>query len=128
MVGAAACALVAPETAGAAFALAVPVAWAGLGGAVVNAIRDEDDVGRPDGLVVPPEMAGFRDLIRLLVPVAVSTVGALCILALREQPGWSMVVRCMIGLALYLGLLRWWIVHRIDILARWRSFSAGARA
>ena len=128
LVGAVTCTLVAPGSAPAAFVLAIPILWAGLTGAVFNTIRDERDPGAgADGLIVPPEMAGFRDLMRTLFPVVASSVGTLSILAVRAQPDAGMVLRCLVGLGLYIAGVRWWIVHRSDLRQRWQTFTAGAR-
>ena len=110
------------------FALAIPILWAGLSGAVLNTVRDDQDPSsRSDGLVVPPEMAGFRDLMRTLLPVVASSLGVLSILAVRSQPDAGMVLRCLGGLGLYIAGVRWWVVHRTDLRHRWQTFAAGAR-
>ena len=128
LVGAATCTLVAPDAGPAAFALAIPILWAGLTGAVLNTVRDDQDPSsRSDGLVVPPEMAGFRDLMRTLLPVVASSLGVLSILAVRSQPDAGMVLRCLGGLGLYIAGVRWWVVHRTDLRHRWQTFAAGAR-
>ncbi len=128
LVGAAACSAVVPRAAAAAFTLAIPILWAGMAGAVLNTIRDEQDPGsRADGLVVPPEFAGFRDLMRTLLPVVASSLGTLTILAVRAEPTAGVVARCLAGLALYIALVRWWIVRRADLGQRWQAFVAGAR-
>jgi len=128
LVGAAACSAVDPRAAGAAFVLAVPMLWAGMAGAVLNTVRDDQDPGSGgDGLLVPPEFAGFRDLMRTLLPVVASTIGTLAILAVRAQPDAGMVARCVFGLGLYVALVRWWVVHRVDLRQRWETFAAGAR-
>lgn len=127
LVGAAACTIVAPDAAPAAFILAVPVMWAGMTGAVVNTVRDDHDPGSGgESLLVPPEMAGFSNLMRTLVPALASTLGTLTILAMREQPESAMVARCLFGLALYIAAVRWWIVHRVDLRHRWKAFAEGA--
>jgi hypothetical protein len=128
LVGAATCTVVAPDAGPAAFALAIPILWAGLTGAVLNTVRDDQDPSsRSDGLVVPPEMAGFRDLMRTLLPVVASSLGVLSILAVRSQPDAGMVLRCLVGLGLYIAGVRWWVVHRTDLRHRWQTFAAGAR-
>jgi hypothetical protein len=128
LIAAATCTAVAPDAAPAAFALAVPVLWAGMTGAVVNTVRDDHDLGSGgDNALLPPEMAGFRDLMRTLLPVVASTIGTLSILAVRARPDSGVVVRCLFGLVLYLAAVRWWIVHRVDLRQRWKTFAAGAR-
>jgi hypothetical protein len=130
LVGAAACALVAPASAPAAFALALPVVWCGMVGAVVNAVRDQFDPTqvsiRSSDLIVPPEVSGVRDVVRMLWPVLLSCAGMLAALAVRAEPDAGMVLRVLAGLMLWLLAVRWWLVHRQAILRRWREFAAGA--
>lgn len=130
MVAAAACAVVAPGSAPAAFALAVPVVWTGMVGAVVNAVRDQFDPTftrtRSTDLVVPMEVSGVQDVVRMLWPVVMSSIGMLAALAVREQPGTGMVLRALVGLVIWLVVVRWWIVHRQTIRHRWRNFAAGS--
>ena len=130
IIGAAACAAVAPDSASAAFALAVPVTLCGLVGAAVSTVRDQYEPLKVDTrsyeLVVPPEVAGFGDGFRMVWPVLVSAVGMLALLAVRSRPEVGTVVRALIGLGLWLTVARSWIVHRAEILRRWRAFAAGA--
>lgn len=127
MIAAAACAAVVPDAAGAAFALAVPVTLGGMTGAIVNAVREENTSAPSDGLVVPPEMSGFKDLIKLVVPVVVSSIGTLSILAVREQPDAGTVIRLLVGLILFLAAVGWWIVRRADLRRRWQNMLQEAR-
>lgn len=130
MIGAAVCTLVAPGSGPAAFALAVPVVWCGVFGAVVNAVRDEFDPSstatKSYELVVPPEVSGFSDVTRMVWPVAVSSAGMLAALAVRAAPNAGTVFRALVGLVLWLTAARWWLVHRSAIRRRWREFAAGA--
>jgi hypothetical protein len=128
LIGASVCSLVHDGSAPAAFVLAVPITWAGIGGAVVNTVRDDHTPTGGESPIVPPEMAGFRDLMRLVVPVVVSGVGTLAILAVRARPDVGVVLRSLLGLALYLLLVRWWLVHRVDLRQRWRTLLDGATA
>jgi hypothetical protein len=48
------------------------------------------------------------------------------VLAVRNRPEAGTVVRSLIGLVLWLTVARWWIVHRAEIVRRWRAFAAGA--
>lgn len=128
LIAATACSWVAPGSASAAFVLAIPMMWCGVAGSVVNTVRDDHvSEADPNSLVVPPEMAGFQDLIRLAVPVLVSSIGTATILAVRYQPDVGMVARCFVGLVLYLAVVRWWVVHRAELRQRWKSFVAGAQ-
>jgi hypothetical protein len=130
LIGAASCAVVAPDSAPAAFALAVPVTLCGLVGAAFSTVRDQYDPLRSETrsyeMVVPPEVAGFSDGFRVVWPVLVSAVGMLALVAVRSRPEVGTVVRALIGLGLWLTVARSWIVHRAEILRRWRAFAAGA--
>lgn len=127
LVAAAACAVLLPSSTGAAFALAVPVTWAGMTGAIVNAVRDSVDPAPSEGLVVPPEMAGFKQLVTVIVPVVISSLGTLSILAVREQPEVGTVVRALIGLALFIGAFGWWVDRRVETRQKWRRFVQEAK-
>ena len=130
LIGAGACAAIAPGSGPAAFALAVPIAWCGMVGAAVSSVRDQYDPLRVDTksyeLVVPPEVAGFGDAFRMVWPVLVAAVGMLAVLAVRSRPEPGMVVRSLVGLFLWLAVARSWLVHRSAITRRWREFAAGA--
>lgn len=129
LIGAAACSVVDPPSAGAAFALCVLVAWCGVGGAAVSVVRDsvtEMSGPKAEGLMLPPEVSGFGDVIKLAVPIVVAGIGTVPILALRAEPSVATLVRCLIGLVLYLSAVRWWIARRTVLRRQWRDFIAGA--
>ena len=98
--GATVVAVIEPDAAAAAFALALPVALLGMAGAVVSTVRDAPDPVAAESAFVPPEFAGFGNAMRVLVPVAISTLGALPVLAVREEPGWATIVRSIVGIVL----------------------------
>ena len=127
MAGAAACTAIAPRSAGAAFALALPITWSGMSGSVLNAVREQQTGPSDASMIVPPEMAGFGDLIKMGVPVILSSIGPLTILAVRSEPGVPMVLRSLIALMLFLAAMRWWITRRVAIRKQWQTFVAGAR-
>ncbi len=110
----------------AALALAVPVTWLGVGGAVVSVVRDAPDPIAQPSAVMPPEMAGFTSSIRLLLPVVVSALAALPVLAMRAEPTAGAVLRSVIGAAVALAALLWWVRRRDEWLRRWRAFTSGA--
>ena len=86
LVGAAVVALFEPDAAVAAFALAVPMAWVGACGAVVSTVRDAPDPVARNAPWTPPEFAGFGTAMRVLIPLAVSSIAAIPVVALRESP------------------------------------------
>ncbi len=79
--------MIEPDAAAAAFALALPIALLGMAGAVVSTVRDAPDPVVAESAFVPPEFAGFSSAMRVFVPIAISTLGALAVLVAREQAG-----------------------------------------
>lgn len=119
--------VVQPGAWAAALALGLPVTWLGVGGAVVSVVRDAPDpLAQPSAMMVP-EMAGFASSVRLLVPVIVSVLATLPVLAVRTDPSAATVVRCLVGLALALAALLWWVRRRDDWRRRWRAFIGAGR-
>ncbi|HWM19285.1 MAG TPA: hypothetical protein VNO51_06340 [Ilumatobacteraceae bacterium] len=125
--GAAVVALIEPDAAAAAFALALPVVLLGMAGAVVSTVRDAPNPVAAESPFVPPEMAGFGNAMRVLVPVAVSTLAALPAWAAREEPGSATVVRSIVGIALVVTAIGWWVTRRDRWRTAWQRFVAGAK-
>ncbi|MDQ3468728.1 MAG: hypothetical protein M3487_02990, partial [Actinomycetota bacterium] len=118
------------DRAAAAFALAVPVTWAGAAGAVVSIVRDAPDAlaAPASTAAVPPEFAGFTTTMRLLWPIAISTAGALPVLAMREQPDAGTALRAAIGALLLTAVVAWWVRRRDEWRHKVRAFLAEGRA
>ena len=95
LIAAAVVAVIDPDRAAAAFALAVPVTWAGVSGAVVSVVRDAPDpLAAPTASnIMPPEVAGFTSTLRLLWPLAISVVGVVPVALAVEFPTIGSVVR-----------------------------------
>ena len=89
-------------------------------------VRDAPDPIAQPSAVMPPEMAGFTSSIRLLLPVVVSALAALPVLAMRDEPTAGAVLRSVIGAAVALAALLWWVRRRDEWLRRWRAFTSGA--
>jgi len=129
MLAAAVVAAVEPERAIAAFALAVPVTLAGAAGAVVSVVRDAPDpVAAPASTAVPPEFAGFTTTMRVLWPLALSTLGALPVLAMRESPTAGTGGRSAVGAILFVAVVVWWVRRRDAWRRKVRSFLEEGRA
>jgi hypothetical protein len=130
--GAAVVAIARPEDWGGALALAVPVTLAGAGGAVVSIVRDAPDPlapATPTSAAVPPEFAGFTNTMRLLWPIALSTVASLPIVAMREEPTGGTAGRSIVAMLLIVAAVVWWVRRRDDLKAWWRGFlDAGRQA
>jgi len=127
LIGAATVALLEPDAAAAAFALAVPITWVGMAGSIVNAVRDSSTAATTDSVMVPPEFAGMGNALRALIPVIVSGLATIPILAAREQPEAATVFRSLIGLGLVIAGVAWWVRRREKWRASWRAFLEGAR-
>jgi hypothetical protein len=119
-----------PRAWAAAFALCVPLTCVGVGGAVVSIVRDAPDPLAPPvaaSAAVPPEFAGFTSTIRLLWPIAVSTVAGLAVLAVREMPTVGTVVRMVVAAGLLTAAIVWWVRRRDEWRAKWRNLLAEGR-
>lgn len=140
LVGAGAATIVEPTFASVAFALAVPLAWTGAIGAVVTTVRDAPEpasvgsttlMGADRGAESPfalPEFAGFSNIITGAMPIVLSAIAALPVLALSVEPTLSTVWRSLLGVALCLAVLTWWIVRRDRWVVQIREFFAAGRA
>jgi hypothetical protein len=122
LVGAAVVALFEPDAAGAAFALAVPMAWVGACGAVVSTVRDAPDPVARNAPWTPPEFAGFGTAMRVLIPLAVSSIAAIPVVAMREIPTVDTAVRCSVGLLLFTAACWWWVNRRQQWTEAMRGF------
>jgi hypothetical protein len=124
--GAVTFALVDPPAAVAALALALPITWAGMTGSVVSTLRD-DSTAEPDAnVMLPPEMTGTKDVIVLLIPLVVSSLGTTAILALRTVPAVSTAIQLVVALVAYVVLFGWWVRKRADIGQGWAEAKQGA--
>ncbi|MFK7916944.1 MAG: hypothetical protein AB8G14_02610 [Ilumatobacter sp.] len=124
----------------AAFVLAVPLAWAGAIGGVVATVKDAPEppsiaavsiTGAPRGAESPfalPEFAGFSSVGAGALPVILSAISAAPILALRFEPVSSTVWRSLLGVALCLVVMVWWVIRRDRWAVSIREFFAAGRA
>jgi hypothetical protein len=126
-IGAAVVAVLEPGAAGAAAALAVPMAWTGLAAGVVSTVRDTRDPVANESVMMPPEFAGIGNSLHALLPLAVGTVAAVPVVVLREDPSPGGVVRSVIGLLLVDAAVALWVLRRDRWRQSWRSLLAGAR-
>jgi hypothetical protein len=124
-----------PSHAAAAFALAVPVAWAGACGAIVSVVRDAPSPNKPTTpsgsaamSAVPPEFAGFTSSLRLLLPLVVSTISSITVLAMREAPSAGQAVRLGLLDILVVAATGAWVHKRDDWAAAWQRLLDGGRA
>ena len=131
--------MVEPAHAAASFALAIPLAWAAAIGAVVAAVKDAPDppeiadtnlMGVERGVDSPfamPEFSGFSSVGAGALPVILSAISALPVLALRFDPTLSTLWRSVVGVALSLAVMVWWVVRRDRWAGSIREFFIAGR-
>jgi len=138
LIGAGVAAVIDPSIAGGAFALAVPMTWAGAVGAVVVTVLDAPTAPNPTTLLgtprdaetsfMPPEFAGFSTLIKAALPVALTAVGTVPVFVARFADDAASVARSILGLALFIGLAVLWVRRRDPWTAKTRDFFEAGRA
>lgn len=143
IIGAVAASIVEPQHAAAAFAIAVPVAWAGAIGPVIGAVLDAappvsnaglgmtgkpTDTASREVSMMPPEFAGASNAISTFMPVVVSALGLLPIVAMNAAATPGTAMRIVVGLTLVLALLISWVRRRDRWAAKIRSFFEAGRA
>ncbi len=140
LVGATVATIVNTSHAAGAFALAIPVAWAGAIGPIVSTVRDAPApaavamttlTGRDrssDSPFALPEFAGASNIMTGLLPIVLSATAIGPIAAMRADPGAATALRSFVGVALCLALMGWWISRRDSWAVKVRSFFAEGRS
>lgn len=121
-IGAGAAVIVDPDLGAMAFAVAVPMVWAGALGPVVVTMLDAPSAPSPTTLLgtprdaetsfVPPEFAGFSTALKTLLPVLISAVGTAPVFVARFAGDASSVGRSLVALGLFTGLVVVWVRRR----------------
>jgi hypothetical protein len=127
-IGGATAASLEPDGAATAFALAVPMVWAGAIGAIVTTVRDASPTINDAAAMMPPEFAGFTSMIRSAFPMLLSIGAALPAIAVREAPGGATVVRSTAALALAVAACAWWVRRGHELRAKVKAFLDAGRA
>jgi len=140
LAGATTATLIDPGQAAAAFALAIPVVWAGAMGPVVATVLDAPPplaatnttlMGAPrnsESSLVPPEFAGFSTAFSSFLPIAISAVGTAPVLAMRFSADAATIGRSIVGVALFIALVAWWVRRHDTWSVKFRAFAAEGRA
>jgi len=138
LVGATTAYLVDPDVGPMAFAVAIPMVWAGAMGPVVVTMLDAPTAPSPTTLMgmprdaettmVPPEFAGFSTAFRTLLPVVISAVATIPVFVARFDSTASSVGRSLLGLALFTAITVVWVRRRDPWGARVRAFFEEGRA
>jgi hypothetical protein len=137
-IGAGAAVLVEPDLGAMAFAVAVPMVWAGALGPVVLTVLDAPTAPSPTTLLgrprdaetsfVPPEFAGFSTALKTLLPVAISAVGTAPVFVARFAGDASSVGRSLVALVLFTGFVVVWVRRRDPWSAKVRTFMEEGQA
>jgi len=138
MIGAGVATAIDPSLALGAFAVAVPMAWAGAMGAVVVTVLDAPTPPRATTLLgapadaessfVPPEFAGFSTVLKAMLPVVISAVGTIPVFVARFSGDAASVGRSIVGLALFITVVVLWVRRRDPWGAKIRTFFEEGRA
>jgi hypothetical protein len=138
LIGAAVAVLVDPDLGPIAFAVAIPMVWAGAMGPVVVTMLDAPTAPSPTTLLgtprdaetsmVPPEFAGFSTAFRTLLPVVISGVGTAPVFVARFAEDAASVGRSLVGLALFTTIVVVWVRRRDPWGAKVRAFFEEGRA
>jgi hypothetical protein len=127
-----------PDLGPLAFAVAIPMAWAGAMGPVVATVLDAPTAPTTTTLLgternsdislVPPEFAGFSTALRTLLPVVVSAVATAPVFVARFVGDAAGVGRSVIGLVLFIALVVLWVRRRDVWGMKTRAFFEEGRA
>ena len=121
-----------------AFAVAIPMVWAGAMGPVVVTVLDAPTTPSPTTLLgtprdaetsfVPPEFAGFSTALRTLLPVVLSVVGTAPVFVARFVGDAASVGRSVIALTLFIAVVVLWVRRRDVWGIKLRAFFEEGRA
>ena len=138
MIGASVASAIDPSVALGAFAVAIPMAWAGALGGVVVTVLDAPTPPRTTTLLgapadaetsfVPPEFAGFSTVLKAMLPVVISAVGTIPVFVARFSGDAASVGRSIVGLALFIAVVVLWVRRRDPWGIKIRTFFEEGRA
>ena len=138
LIGAAVAVLVDPDIGAIAFAVAIPMVWAGAMGPVVVTVLDAPTAPSPTTLLgtprnaetslVPPEFAGFSTALRTLLPVVISAIGTVPVFVARFADDGASVGRSLIALVLFITIVVLWVRRRDPWGLKLRNFFEEGRA
>ena len=138
LTGAAVAVLVDPDIDAIAFAVAIPMVWAGAMGPVVVTVLDAPTAPAPTTLLgtprnaetslVPPEFAGFSTALRTLLPVLISAIGTVPVFVARFADDAASVGRSLIALVLFITIVVLWVRRRDPWGIKLRNFFEEGRA
>lgn len=115
--------------------LALAAVLTGAAGATISVVRDAPDplAGNSSEMFMPPEMAGMTTVLRTLIPLIVSAVGAAMALGVRSAlvagttDPIANAVRGAVAAVLVAAAVATWVRFRDRLRARFRAFMAEGR-
>jgi len=138
LIGAASALIVDADISPIAFAVAIPMVWAGAMGPVVVTMLDAPSTPSPTTLLgtprdsetslVPPEFAGFSTAFRTFLPVIISAVGTIPVFVSRFADDAASVGRSLVALALFTAVMVLWVRRRDHWGLKVRAFMEEGRA
>jgi|CXWL01.1.fsa_nt_gi hypothetical protein len=116
--------------------LALPTIFSGAAGAAISIVRDAPDPmsDTTQQTFMPPEMAGFTTVLRTLVPLAASCVGAVSVIFVRESidtgsaTAVAAATRAAVLVVLVIAAIATWVRFRDRIRRSVRAFMSEGRA
>lgn len=139
VIAAATASMIRPSDTAAAWAITIPTLWAGALGPVIATVLDSSTpiavadttlLGAPrdtDASLVPPEFAGFSSALSTFIPVAISAIGVIPVLAMRSDPSAATAGRIIVGIALVWAATVTWILRRDRWGVKIRAFFEAGR-
>jgi hypothetical protein len=111
--------------------LVVPVVWGGLAGAVLNVMSAIPEPITPGSVndLLPPEVAGMREILRTARPAAVAVIGSVPVLVARSaaRHGHQPIppaLQAGVAVALVIATVAWWARKRDEFKAKARALWA----
>ena len=109
--------------------LALPTIWAGAAGAVISIVKDAPDLMTSvvEQSMMPPEMSGMTTILRMLIPIVVSIIGSVSVLAVRSAHNHgtselATAIRMAVAQLLLCALVGWWVRRRDDWKVKLNAF------
>jgi hypothetical protein len=115
--------------------LGISAVYAGAAGAAISIVRDAPDPysGTTQDVYLPPEMAGFTTVLRTVIPLVVSAIGAVMALGVRSAveadttAALSNALRGCVAVVLLTAATAAWVKYRDRARRRIRAFMAEGR-
>ena len=111
--------------------LVLPTIWAGAAGAAVSIVKDAPDMtsSAVEQTMMPPEMSGMTTIVRMLLPLVVSTIGSAGVLAVRaahrsSSSEFAAAIRIAVAQLMLCAFIGWWVRRRDAWKIKFNAFMA----